>query len=75
LRFWVPEPLQGEADLGTGNAHADVSRGNMLDRMRFIKNYKVVLKQNPGFQIIVQVSEVHEKEGVVQDNHIRAQNL
>ena len=42
----IPEALQAVTELRAGNAHADVPRSDSLDRVRFVKDNKIVLEQH-----------------------------
>src|SRR5262249_29420188 len=62
--------MQGVADLGAGEADADMSGSDMFDRMRFIKDNKVVLKENATLGLFVHASPMDEERCMVQDQDI-----
>src|SRR5439155_15705577 len=53
----VPEPLQREAHLGTGDTDADVPRSDPLDAVGFVEDDEVVLEQNAALNLVVQTAQ------------------
>jgi hypothetical protein len=51
-----------------------MARGHPLDRVRFVKYNKIVLEEQPPARLVLYSAQLHEKQGVVQHQHVRRQD-
>ncbi len=72
LRPLVVEPLQGVAEARLRDAHADLARGDRLQRVRLVEDHEIVGKDVPRARVIVgrRRPGVQEEERMVGHHHI-----
>ena len=51
-----------------------MARGDLLHRVRLVKNDKIILEQYPALQLLLQPAQVHEEQSVIEHQHVGRQN-
>src|SRR5439155_1182742 len=71
----IIEPLDCRSQSVLRDADADLSRGDLLDRMGFVENDEIIWKKEPALAVLLYIrrAEQYEKQGVIEHDHVGSQ--